>query len=224
MHAADLGLGMLGANGIVGGGFGIATGAALSAKKRQTGQVSVSFFGDGAANQGLLMEVINLAALWQLPVVYVCENNQFGEYTAFEDISPPDISIGARAAAFGLPVSEVDGNDVLAMYEAASEAVKRARAGEGPSFIEARTYRLRGHHIGDVGFGRGYRTAVELEDWQRQEPVIRFRARLLRDDLLTEAEIAEIEMRVETEVLGAVQFAEQSPVPELTELKEHVYA
>jgi pyruvate dehydrogenase E1 component alpha subunit len=161
MHAADLSLGILGANGIVGGGFGIATGAALSAKKRSSGQVTVCFFGDGAANQGIFMEVLNMAALWKLPVVYVCENNHFGEYTRFDEATVSSQPIGARAAAFGLPTALVDGNDVMAVYQAAKEAVDRARAGAGPSFIEARTYRLRGHHMGDVGFGRRYRTKEE---------------------------------------------------------------
>ena len=179
MHAADLSLGILGANGIVGGGFGIATGAALSAKKRRSGQVTICFFGDGAANQGIFMEVLNMAGLWQLPVVYVCENNGFGEYTRTEEATVTSQPIGARAAAFGLPTSQVDGNDVIAVYEAVKEAVDRARAGGGPAFIEARTYRLGGHHMGDVGFSRGYRNKEELDARTQQEPVGRFRAWLL---------------------------------------------
>lgn len=224
MHAADLSLGILGANGIVGGGFGIATGAALSAKKRSSGQVTVCFFGDGAANQGIFMEVMNMAALWKLPVVYVCENNHFGEYTRFDEATVSSQPIGARAAAFGLPTALVDGNDVIAVYQAAKEAVDRARAGAGPSFIEARTYRLRGHHMGDVGFGRRYRTKEELDERWRQEPVGRFRAWLLESHVLSEVEIGEIEAKVEAEMQGAIDFVNQSAVPDLSEITEHVYA
>jgi pyruvate dehydrogenase E1 component alpha subunit len=224
MHAADLSLGILGANGIVGGGFGIATGAALSAKKRSSGQVTVCFFGDGAANQGIFMEVLNMAALWKLPVVYVCENNHFGEYTRFDEATVSSQPIGARAAAFGLPTALVDGNDVIAVYQAAKEAVDRARAGAGPGFIEARTYRLRGHHMGDVGFGRRYRTKEELEERTQQEPVGRFRAWLLENSALSEAEIGEIEAKVEAEMQAATDYVNQSPVPDLSEITEHVYA
>jgi TPP-dependent pyruvate/acetoin dehydrogenase alpha subunit len=224
MHAADLSLGILGANGIVGGGFGIATGAALSAKKRNSGQVSVCFFGDGAANQGIFMEVLNMAALWKLPVVYVCENNNFGEYTRYDEATVSSQPIGDRAAAFGLPTSRVDGNDVLAVYEAAREAVDRARGGGGPSFIEARTYRLSGHHMGDVGFSRRYRTKEELDARWQQEPVKRFRAWLLENDVVSETEIAGIEDQVEVEMQEAANFVTRSPLPDLDELTEHVYA
>jgi pyruvate dehydrogenase E1 component alpha subunit len=224
MHAADLSLGILGANGVVGGGFGIATGAALSAKKRKSGQVIICFFGDGAANQGIFMEVLNMAALWKLPVVYVCENNNFGEYTRFDEATITSQPIGARAAAFGLPTVQVDGNDVIAVYQAAREAADRARAGEGPSFIEARTYRLSGHHMGDVGFSRRYRTKEELDARWRQEPVGRFRTWLLENQVLSEEEVAEVEAQVEAEMQEAADFVSQSPMPDLSELTEHVYA
>jgi TPP-dependent pyruvate/acetoin dehydrogenase alpha subunit len=224
MHAADLGLGVLGANGIVGGGFGIATGAALSAQKRQSGQVTVCFFGDGASNQGVFMEVLNMAALWKLPIVYLCENNNFGEYTRVEEATVADPPIGARAAAFGLPTREVDGNDVMAVYEAVKEAVDRARAGEGPSFVEARTYRLAGHHMGDIGFGRCYRTKEELDERWAQEPVGRFRRWLLKEGHCTEAELEAIEEQIEAEMQEAADFAKESPHPELEEVTDHVYA
>jgi TPP-dependent pyruvate/acetoin dehydrogenase alpha subunit len=224
MHAADLDLGILGANGIVGGGFGIATGAALSAKKRNSGQVVVCFFGDGAANQGIFMEVMNMAALWKLPVVYVCENNHFGEYTRFDEATITGQPIGARAAAFGLPTAQVDGNDVIAVYQAAKEAVDRARSGAGPSFIEARTYRMRGHHMGDVGFSRRYRTKEELEERWQKEPVGRFRTWLLENEKLAASEIEEIEAQVEAEMQEATDFVDQSPLADLGELTEHVYA
>jgi TPP-dependent pyruvate/acetoin dehydrogenase alpha subunit len=224
MHAADIGLGILGANGIVGGGFGIATGAALSAKKRNSGQVAVCFFGDGAANQGIFMEVMNMAAIWKLPVIYACENNTFGQYTRYEEATVTSQPIGARAAAFGLPTAQVDGNDVMAVYEAAVQAVARARAGEGPSFIEARTYRLRGHHMGDVGFARRYRTKEELEEHARQEPVGRFRAWLLENRKMSEAEIEAVDAAIETEMQQAIEYVNSSPVPDVSEITEHVYA
>jgi pyruvate dehydrogenase E1 component alpha subunit len=224
MHAADLSLGILGANGIVGGGFGIATGAALSAKKRNSGQVAVCFFGDGAANQGILMEVLNMAALWKLPVIYVCENNHFGEYTRFDEVTVTTQPIGARAAAFGLPTAQVDGNDVVAVYEAAKEAAERARTGQGPSFIEARTYRLVGHHMGDVGFSRGYRTKEELDERWQQEPVGRFRKWLLDNVAGSESALNHIETQVEKEMEEAIAFVHQSPQPDPDEIKEHVYA
>jgi pyruvate dehydrogenase E1 component alpha subunit len=224
MHAADLSLGILGANGVVGGGFGIATGAALSAKMRRSGQVAVCFFGDGAANQGVFMEVLNMAAIWKLPVIYVCENNGFGQYTRYEEATVTDQPIGARAAAFGLPTAQVDGNDVIAVYQAAVQAVQRARAGEGPSFIEARTYRLRGHHMGDVGFARRYRTKEELEEHMKQEPVGRFRRWLLEHQVLSEAEIQEVEAQVEAEMQEAIEFVNRSPIPDVSTITEHVYA
>ena len=223
MHAADLSLGVLGANGIVGGGFGIATGAALSAKKRSSGQVSVCFFGDGATNQGIFMEVLNMAALWKLPVIYVCENNTFGEYTRCCDVTA-DRPLGDRAAAFGLPTALVDGNDVLAVYEAAKEAVHRAQAGQGPSFIEARTYRFSGHHMGDVGFSRGYRTAEEVEERWKQEPIARFRNWLIQEKGFSVAELDQIDEQVEGEMERAIAFALDSPEPDLSELMEDVYA
>jgi pyruvate dehydrogenase E1 component alpha subunit len=224
MHAADLGLGILGANGVVGGGFGIATGAALSAQKRQSGQVVVCFFGDGAANQGIFMEVLNMASLWKLPIIYLCENNGFGEYTRCEEATVDCRPIGARAAAFGIPTIEVDGNDVIAVYQAVKDAVIRARAGEGPGFVEAHTYRLSGHHMGDLGFGRGYRTRTELEEWRRREPIERFRNWLLENKLCSPGELADIDVQIEAEMRQAVDFVHQSPQPDVQEITEHVYA
>ncbi len=224
MHAADLGLGVLGANGVVGGGFGIATGAALSAQKRRSGQVVVCFFGDGAANQGILAEVLNMASLWKLPVIYLCENNGFGEYTRCEEATLNCQPIGARALAFGVPAVEVDGNDVVAVYEAIRDAVARARAGQGPSFVEAHTYRLRGHHMGDIGFTRGYRTKEEVEEHRQQEPVDRFRRRLLDDGHCQESDLQAIDAEIEAEMQEAVDFAQSSPLPSLEEVTQHVYA
>ena len=223
MHAADLSLGVLGANGVVGGGLGIVTGAALSAKKRGTRQVALAFFGDGAANQGLLMEVMNMAAIWTLPVIYLCENNGFGEYTRMEEATVTSRPIHARAAAFGIPTIEVDGNDVIAVFEAVTEAVERARSGGGPTFIEAHTYRLHGHHMGDVGDLRGYRTKEEIAERWEHEPLKRFRDRLLGDGTLVLSELEEIDAKVEAELQEALDFLDKSPMPDPSELMEGLY-
>jgi TPP-dependent pyruvate/acetoin dehydrogenase alpha subunit len=224
IHIADLSRGVLGATGVVGAGIGIATGAALSALKRKSGQVTLCFFGDGAANQGLFMEVANMAALWRLPVVYLCENNGFGEYTRYEEATVTCQPTGARAAAFGIPISEVDGNDVMAVYQGVKAAVERARSGEGPTFIEAHTYRLAGHHMGDVGFSRGYRTSQELEDRWKREPIGRFHRWLLENNQCSKTELDEIDSQVEVEIEQAVNFVSDSPWPEMDEITEHVYA
>jgi TPP-dependent pyruvate/acetoin dehydrogenase alpha subunit len=223
MHAADLNLGILGANGIVGGGFGIATGAALSAKKRKSGQVSVCFFGDGAANQGIFMEVMNMANLWQLPVIYVCENNTFAEYSRGEDLTA-NRPIGERATALGIPALQVDGNDVLAVYDATTEAVKRARVGGGPGFIEARSFRFGGHHVGEIGFTRGYRTAEEVEEKWKQEPIARFRTWLTQAARMPAGALDATDQQIEQELEGAVDFAMESPLPALSTVTEDVYA
>lgn len=223
MHAADVNLGILGANGIVGGGLGIATGAGLAAKKKGTGQVAVCFFGDGAANQGLLHEVMNMAALWKIPVIYVCEYNGFAEYTRAEEATA-DAPLYKRAEAFNIPAVQVDGNDVLAVYEAAQTAVARARLGAGPTFIESRTYRLRGHHVGDVGELRRYRKNAEVEERWKDEPIARFRRYLTEQAGWAPAEIDAIEQQVEAEIAAAVKFALESPLPDPSETWDHVYA
>ena len=163
MHIADTERGNLGANAIVAGSAGIATGAALSAKKRGSGQVAVCFFGEGALGQGVLYETMNMASLWRLPVVYVCEDNQYNEYTHFSETTAGEI--GARATAFGIPVEDVDGQEVQAVYLAATRAVERARAGAGPTFLNCHTYRFHGHHVGDVD-RRYYRSKEEEERWR----------------------------------------------------------
>src|SRR5438094_954968 len=188
MHIADVKSGNLGANAIVGGSAGIATGAALSAQMRGTDQVAVCFFGEGALGQGLLYEVMNMASLWKLPVIYVCENNLYNEYTSYEDVTAG--SITARAKAFGIPAAEVDGQDVLAVYEATERAVARARRGEGPSFLVCATYRYHGHHVGDVDRSY-YRTKDEEERWAAERDPIALLAARLGDD----AELARIRER-----------------------------
>jgi acetoin:2,6-dichlorophenolindophenol oxidoreductase subunit alpha len=221
MHIADFKLGILGANGIVGGGLGIATGAAFSAKKRQTGQVSVAFFGEGAVNQGIFYETINMASVWKLPLIYICENNQYGEYTSWTDITAGEKIIDRPIAMRAAAVS-VDGNDPLAVYGATLEAVKRARQGEGPSFIECLTYRYTGHHVGEPG--RDYRSEEEIEEWHRRDPIPRFEKYLLEKKISSGSDIEEIQSDVEREIVEAVEFALAAPYPELDELTQHVFA
>jgi pyruvate dehydrogenase E1 component alpha subunit len=222
MHIVDMSLGILGANGIVGGGLGIATGAGLSAKVRHENRISVAFFGDGALNEGLFYEVANMASLWKLPVVYVMENNTYGEYT------PADKSTAgsgpARAEAMGIPSRSADGNDVLAVYQAALWAVERARTGLGPSFIECETYRWRGHHMGDQGDTYGYRNAEEIDTWMRDCPIERFKAVLIAAEVAGEPDLAAIDRRVQQEIDEAVEFAKNAPYPESAEVYQHVYA
>ncbi|OGG45764.1 MAG: pyruvate dehydrogenase (acetyl-transferring) E1 component subunit alpha [Candidatus Handelsmanbacteria bacterium RIFCSPLOWO2_12_FULL_64_10] len=221
MHIADMSLGILGANGIVGGGFGIATGAALSAKYRKTDQVVACFFGDGGANQGIFFEVMNYAAIWGLPVIYVCENNQYGEYTAVNKVTAGK-HIADRATPFGIPGRIVDGNDVIAVYGATAEAVKRARAGEGPSLIECETYRYRGHHVNDPGLA--YRSKEEVEAWMKRDPIERLKGRMLAEGQAREADLSGIDEEVQKEVADAVESAKASPYPDVKEVSEHVFA
>ncbi|MBI4553158.1 MAG: thiamine pyrophosphate-dependent dehydrogenase E1 component subunit alpha [Candidatus Latescibacteria bacterium] len=223
MHIADLSLGILGANGIVGGGMGLATGAALSAKMRGTDQVAVCFFGDGAANQGVFLEAANLAAVWKLPVLFVCENNQYGEYTAAKHVTAIHEHIAERAAAFDIPGLVVDGNDVVAVYEATKEMVDRARAGEGPSLIECKTYRYRGHHVGDGNPEKTYRTQEETDAWKAKDPIARFQRRLIEAGLATEADLAAWDGEIQQQIQEAVEFAKQSPYPPASEVTDHVY-
>jgi pyruvate dehydrogenase E1 component alpha subunit len=222
MHIVDMSLGILGANGIVGGGLGIATGAALSAKLSGETRISVAFFGDGALNEGIFYEVANMAALWKLPVVYVMENNHYGEYT------PPSKSTAgtgpARAEAMGIPATTADGNDVLEVYRAANWAVNRARAGEGPSFIECQTYRWRGHHMGDQGDTYGYRTQSEIETWMNSCPIERFRSYLIGKDLLEKSTLDEIDAEIQQLIDDAVEYAKEAPYPDPAEVYEDVYA
>jgi pyruvate dehydrogenase E1 component alpha subunit len=179
MHVADISRGILGANGIVGAGMAIATGAAFGAKLDGDGKVAVCFFGDGAANQGALMETLNISALWGLPVVFVCENNGFSEFTPREHVTAGRIA--DRARAFAIPAVEIDGNDVTEVWQAAGAAIRRAREGGGPSFVEAHTYRIQGHFEAEafvLGAGR-YREEQEIETWRSKDPIARYRSRLL---------------------------------------------
>jgi pyruvate dehydrogenase E1 component alpha subunit len=221
MHIADMSLGILGANGIVGGGFGIATGAALSARLRQSDQVCVCFFGDGAANQGIMLETINMAVIWNLPAIYVCENNQYGEHTPFASVTGVK-RIADRAAGLGLEGVSVDGSDVLAVYEATAKAVARARQGKGPTLIEAMTYRFRGHHVGDGG---AYRTKEELQWWMdHKDPITLLGKHMIKARAATQAKLDALQEEVEQEVLEAIEFAKGSPLPPPEQAYEDLYA
>jgi pyruvate dehydrogenase E1 component alpha subunit len=217
MHIADHSNGNLGANAIVGGSAGIATGSGFAAKALGTDRVSVCFFGEGALGQGLLYEVMNMASLWKLPVIYVCENNLYNEYTNYSEVTAG--SIPARAEAFGIPAEEVDGQDVVAVQEAAARAVARARAGEGPSFLLAATYRYHGHHVGDIDRAY-YRKKEEEELWvKNRDPIALLAARIGDDDA-----IAALREKVETEVADAVAYALDAPYPDPSEVTEDVFA
>jgi pyruvate dehydrogenase E1 component alpha subunit len=217
MHVADISKGILGANGIVGAGLSIATGAAFGAQLDGDGKVSVCFFGDGASNQGALMECLNVSTLWRLPVLFVCENNGFSEFTPAAQVTAGRIA--DRARAFSMPAVEVDGNDVTDVWRAAGEAVARARDGGGPSFIEARTYRIQGHFEAEafvLGSGR-YRDEEEIEAWRRSDPIARFRSALTSAGTATTADLDRLEAAVAERVADAVAYAEagQPADPEL---------
>ncbi|MDX6540313.1 MAG: acetoin:2,6-dichlorophenolindophenol oxidoreductase subunit alpha [Gaiellales bacterium] len=222
MHIADQQSGNLGANAIVGGSAGIATGAALSARKRQSGQVAVCFFGEGALGQGLLYEVMNMASLWKLPVVYVCENNLYSEYTHFSETTAG--SIGARAEAFGLRAITVDGQDVHSVHAAAADAVGVARRGDGPGFLVCETYRMFGHHVGDVDRAY-YRSREEEAAWRdARDPIVLHAAWLREHGLATADEFAAVDSRVRAAVEAAVAFALSAPYPGEGEVDQHVFA
>jgi len=220
MHIADVDSGNLGATGVVGGGLATAVGAALSANMRATGQVCLCFFGDGAVNMGIFHESLNLAAIWTLPVIFVCENNQYAMSISVERALPIK-DIADRAASYAMPGVVVDGNDVLAVQQAVAEAVAKARAGDGPTLVECKTYRWRGHSKSDA---QRYRTRVEVESWKKKDPIVRFTARLIEEGILTEGEADEIEKRAYQLVEEAVAFAESSPEPRVEEITEGVYA
>jgi pyruvate dehydrogenase E1 component alpha subunit len=222
MHIADHANANLGANAIVGGSCGIATGAALSAKARGTEQVAVCFFGEGALGQGLLYEAMNMASLWSLPVVYVCENNLYNEYTHFAETTAGDVL--ARARAFGIPAEDVDGQDVCAVFAAASDAVGRARRGDGPSFLLCATYRFHGHHVGDVD-RRYYRSKDEEDAWRStRDPIGRLAAQLVETGATGEGDLAAVDAEVEAEIAAGLEFAVAAPFPDAAEVAQHVYA
>jgi pyruvate dehydrogenase E1 component alpha subunit len=221
MHIADHENGNLGANAIVGGSTGIATGAALSAKRRGTDQVTVCFFGEGALGQGLLYEVMNMASLWSLPVIYVCENNLYNEYTPYLEVTAGDVL--DRPRAFGIHAMDVDGQDVRAVYAATKGLVERARRGDGPAFLLANTYRFHGHHVGDVD-RTYYRTKDEEQLWRSErDPLARLGQWLLTAGLVDDAGLKQIEDEARAEVEQAVAFALEAPFPDPSEVTEDVY-
>jgi pyruvate dehydrogenase E1 component alpha subunit len=222
MHIADVDIGILGANGIAGGGIPIAVGAALSCKMRKTDQVTVCFFGDGASNNGTFHEGLNFASVHRLPVVFICENNLYGisvsqkQHQVIEDIS-------IRSVSYNMPGITVDGNDVLTVYEASGKAIQRARVGEGPTLVECKTYRWRGHHEGDPNQGRRYRTVEEIQEWVQKCPIKRFEEKLVGEKVLNKNKIRNIWEEVGKKIEEAVEFANQSPFPDPPDVYEDVY-
>jgi pyruvate dehydrogenase E1 component alpha subunit len=222
MHISDLSLGMLGANGIVGAGSPIAVGAAFANKYRKRGQVSVAFFGDGATNIGAFHEAANMACALHLPIVFVCENNEYGEFTP-RSKTMAITDIVDRAVGYGMPGVIVDGMDVVAVHEAAAEAVARARTGGGPSLIEAKTYRFYNHH-GVQNLGLKYRADSEVAEWKERDPIFSFEARLVELGTATPAAIEAVWDQLRADIDAAIAFAEASPFPELDQLMVDVYS
>lgn len=222
MHIADPDSGNLGANAIVGGSAGIATGAAYSAKMRGSNQVAVCFFGEGALGQGLLYEVMNIASLWKLPVIYVCENNQYNEYTHYSEALAGEVT--ARAKAFGISAETIDGQDVQLVHQTMSGLVERARRGEGPAFLECITYRYYGHHVGDINRAY-YRSKDEEKHWRDHKDPLRILAeRLISQNLTDQHVLDQIHENVRAEVEDGVKFAMDAPYPAAVEVDQDVYA
>jgi acetoin:2,6-dichlorophenolindophenol oxidoreductase subunit alpha len=222
MHIADPESGNLGANAIVGGSAGIATGAAFSSKHMKQGRVVVCFFGEGALGQGLLYEVMNLAQLWKLPVIYVCENNLYNEYTRYDETTAGEIL--ARPKGFGMHAEEVDGQNVREVYATAKRLVDRARRGEGPAFLLCNTYRYRGHHVGDIDRSY-YRLKEEEQEWSKQrDPLILLGDWLVEEGLCTRETLEQIHTEARVEVEEGTDFAMQAPYPDKSEVTQHVYA
>ncbi len=222
MHVSNLAIGMLGANGIVAAGTTIAMGAAFSCKFKKTDNVTVCFFGDGASNEGSFHEAANMAGLYKLPCVYVCENNGYGEYTP-QAKHQPIVDVADRAAGYGMPGVVVDGMDPVAVYEAAGEAIERARRGDGPTLLECKTYRYY-DHVGVRGMGLSYRTDEEVEQWRKKDPVDTFEARLAEQDILSPEAAQAIHAEAQAEVDAGIEFAEASPYPDPASVTEDVYA
>jgi len=220
MHIADVSAGNLGANGVVGGGIPLAVGAALSLKMRKTDRVVLCFFGDGAANQGCFHESANLASIWSLPVVFICENNMYGmSFSVKKSVKAKNIAV--RAAGYAMPGQVVDGNDVFAVADAVEKGIRHARDGGGPSLLECQTYRWKGHSKSDANL---YRTREEIEEWKTRCPIRRLREKLISQGVLTEDGAENIKEEAYATVESAVQFALNSPEPPLSELLTDVYA
>lgn len=222
MHICNFEVGMLGANGIVGAGPPIAMGAAFSNKFRKTDTVSVTFFGDGASNEGAFHEAANMAALYKLPMIFICENNGFGEYTP-QAKHQAIVDVADRAPGYGMPGAVVDGMDAIAVYEAAGEAIERARAGDGPTLLECKTYRFF-DHVGVRGMGLTYRTDEELAEWQKRDPIDLLEASLAEQGVLSPEDAARVHEEVLADVHAGIEFAEASPPPDPSEILDDVYA
>ena len=220
MHIADMSKGMLGTNGVVGASVPLAVGAALTSSVRGTDHVSVAFFGDGGANQGVVHESMNLASVWKLPVIFVCENNHYAEATPVE-YSTSIQNIADRGAAYDMPGVVVDGMDVFAVYETAGQAVKRARSGQGPSLLECKTYRFYGHTTRDNP--HSYRSEEEENHWRSRDPLTLFRTRVLEEAALKKEELDQIDQKSEKLIRDAIVFAEESPLPSPEEVYADVY-
>lgn len=219
MHITDVEFGILGANGIVAGGIPTAVGAALGAQMDRRDNVAMTVFGDATINQGAAHEALNLAAVWNLPVIFLCENNQYGEMTPFS-VTSPTAGVAERMAAYGIEGVLVDGNDPIAVYEVVKRAVEKGRAGGGPTFIEAMTYRTCGHYNGDPG---GYRDEAEVEEWRAKGPIVRFERRLLEGGRVTQADLDRATEEANAIVAAAHEFAVNSPAPSVEELTEDLY-
>jgi len=221
MHTVDFSLGIMGTNGIVGGGIPIAVGSAWGDKQLGRDYVTVSFFGDGASNQGVFFEAMNLAAIWKLPVIFMCENNGYTEWTPTEKLTAGRIA--DRGKPFGIPSVQVDGNDVLAVHNAVAEAVERGRRGEGPSLIEARTYRWHGHNEGEEAFSGPYRPKEEIDDWKGRDPIPPFAAKLVGWGVMSQEEVDAVDVEETERVKASVKFAEESPFPDPEEALMHLF-
>lgn len=219
MHIANVGLGILGANGIVGAGIPIAGGSALTSKIKGTDEVTLSFFGDAASNQGTFHETMNMAAAWKLPMIFMCENNKYGVSVCIDRVTNTE-DIADRAKGYDIPGVVVDGNDVFAVYDAVQAAAERARKGEGPTLIESKTYRWHGHYEGDPMV---YRTKEEINEWKAKDCIARLRKDILNNHFATEEELDKIQAEVKEEIEAAVKFAEESPFPEAAEVTTDVY-
>jgi pyruvate dehydrogenase E1 component alpha subunit len=222
MHIADQDTGNLGANAIVGGSAGMATGAALSAKMRGSDQVAVCFFGDGALGQGLLYEAMNMAALWKLPVIYVCENNKYNEYTDYRETTAGEVV--ARAQAFGIHSETIDGQDVRLVHQTVIKLIQRARRGDGPAFLHCNTYRFHGHHVGDIDRAY-YRSKNEEEEWKTHRDPVKLLADWLRRNRLADSKLLDrVEQEIAAEIQAGLKFALEAPYPDPGQVDHHVYA
>lgn len=221
MHIADFSVGMIGANGIVGAGLPIAVGAAMAAQLEGRNRVAVSFFGDGACQEGTFHEALNLASIWKLPIVFVCENNLYGVNTPAHYAIPLK-DIAERAKAYAMPGIVVDGNDVLAVYEASRDAIEKARAGQGPHFLECKTYRWRGH--AESRAFADLRPAEEVAEWKGKCPIARLERKLLEEGLLTQEELAALDRQITSRIAEAIKFADESPWPKPEDALEDVFS